>query len=159
MGEEILTFGNIEIEKSRIYRYKSPICLKDVDTEKVLVSNKTSSGEKNYKNFVSYLYNDHKVKPLNIMLPKTIAYVKSYDGKTKWMYFLIENDDLLEKCNIIWDKAGLISKQEFDSEPVYNKNVLKTKIKCHVDEITDFYDKKILKFDSNHTYLAFWTLF
>ena len=29
------------------------------------------------------------------MLPKTSAYVKSYDRKKKWMYFLIEDDDLL----------------------------------------------------------------
>ena len=27
------------------------------------------------------------------MLPKTNVYVKSYDGQTKWMYFLIENDN------------------------------------------------------------------
>ena len=40
------------------------------------------------------------------MLPKTRAYVKSYDGQTKWMYFLIEDDDLLEKYNIIWDKVS-----------------------------------------------------
>ena len=32
------------------------------------------------------------------MLPK-IAYVKSYDGQTKWMYFSMEDDDLLEKYN------------------------------------------------------------
>ena len=38
---------------------------------------------------------------MNIILPKTNAYVKSYDGQTKWMYFLIEDDDLLEKYNII----------------------------------------------------------
>ena len=30
------------------------------------------------------------------MLPKTSAYVKSYDGQTKWIYFLIEDDGLLE---------------------------------------------------------------
>ena len=30
--------------------------LKDVDIEKVLVSNKISFGEKNYKYFISYLY-------------------------------------------------------------------------------------------------------
>ena len=30
---------------------------------------------------------------------------KSYDGQTKWMYFLIENDDLLENYNTIWDKV------------------------------------------------------
>ena len=56
------------------------------------MSNKICSGENNYKYFIGYLYNDHKVKPLNIMLPKRSAYVKRYDGKTKWMYFLIEND-------------------------------------------------------------------
>ena len=27
----------------------------------------------------------------------------SYDGQTKWMYFLIEDDNLLEKYNAIWD--------------------------------------------------------
>ena len=35
------------------------------------------------------------------MLLKTSSYVKSYDEQTKWMYFLIEDDDLLEKFNTI----------------------------------------------------------
>ena len=44
-----------------------------------------------------YLYNGNKLAPLNIMLLKTIAYVKSYNEQTIWMYFLIEDDELLEK--------------------------------------------------------------
>ena len=40
-------FGDIEIEKNNFYRNKTPIFLKDVDIEKVLVSNKISFGEKN----------------------------------------------------------------------------------------------------------------
>ena len=106
MGDEILTFGNVEIEKNEFYYYKSPIFLKDVDIEKVLVSKKIPSGEKNYKYFISYLYDDCKVKPLHIMLPKMSAYVKIYDGLTEWMYFSIEYDDLLEKYNTIWDKVS-----------------------------------------------------
>ena len=51
------------------------------------------------------MYNDD-VKPLHIMLLKTKTYVKSYDGQTKWMYFLIEDDDLLEKYNTISDKVN-----------------------------------------------------
>ena len=43
------------------------------------------------------------MKPLHIVLTKTSAYVKSYDGQNKWMYFFIENNDLLEKYNTIWD--------------------------------------------------------
>ena len=70
------------------------------------------------------------------------------------MYFLIEDDDFLEKYNTIWDKVNADIKKEFDSEPVYNKTFLKTKIKTHGDEVTDFYDKKIPKVDCNHTCLA-----
>ena len=55
---------------------------------------------------IGYLYNDNKVKPLRIMLPKTSAYLKRFDGHTKWLYFLIEGDDLLEKYNAIWDKVS-----------------------------------------------------
>ena len=35
------------------------------------------------------------------MLQKASIYVKRYDEQTKWMYFLIENDGLLEKYNTI----------------------------------------------------------
>ena len=127
--------------------------MKNVDIEKVLVSNKISFGEKSCKYFVGYLYNDNKVKLLHIMLPKTSAYVKSYDGQTKWMYFLIEDDDLLKKYSkySIWDKFSTDIKKEFDSELFYNKEFLKTKIKSHGD---DFDDKEISKVDFNHTCLA-----
>ena len=37
------------------------------------------------------------------MLPKTSNYVKSYDRQTKWMYLLIEDDDLLKTFKTIWD--------------------------------------------------------
>ena len=60
------------------------------------------------------------------------------------MHFLIEDDHLLKKYNTIWDKVSADMKNEFDSDPVYNKNYLKTRIKSHGDEVTDFYDKKSL---------------
>ena len=71
MGKEILTFGNAEIEKNTFYCYESLIFLKDVDVDEV--SNKLSFDEKNYKCFLGYIYNEYKVKPLHIMLPKTCA--------------------------------------------------------------------------------------
>ena len=45
MGKKNLTFADIETEKSKFYRHKSPIFLKDADITKVLVCNKISSGE------------------------------------------------------------------------------------------------------------------
>ena len=65
------------------YRHEIPILLKDGDNEKVLVSNKISSAQNNYKYFIGYLYNDNKVKPLHIMLLKTSAHVKRYDGQAR----------------------------------------------------------------------------
>ena len=85
------------------------------------------------------------------MLPKTTDYVKRFGGKTKWFYFLIKNDDLYPKNNTIWDKFSVDAKKEFESRPVCEKNVLiKTKMKSHGEEVTDFYDKKV---DSNYTCL------
>ena len=66
------------------------------------------------------MYNDNKVKPLHLMLPETGAYVKSYDGQTKWKYILIEDDDLLEKYNTIWDKVKADIKK-IDSKPKKQK--------------------------------------
>ena len=108
------------------------------------------------KYFIGYLYNGNKVKPLGIVLPKTSTYVKCYDGQTKWIYILIEDADLLEECNTIWDKVSADIKKDSDSELVYNKEFLRTKIKFHGDEVIGFYDKKIWKVNSN--YLAVITL-
>ena len=69
MGKEILTFHNIEIEKNKFYRHKTLIFWGDVDIEEVLVSNKISFGEKNYKSFIGYLYDNQKFRALHIMLP------------------------------------------------------------------------------------------
>ena len=54
------------------------------------------------------------------MLPKASAYFKSYHCQTKRMYFLIANDDLLQKYNTVLDKVGPDRIKEFDSELVYN---------------------------------------
>ena len=62
------------------------------------------------------------------MLPKKRAYVKRYDGQINWMYFLIEDDNLLEKYDNIWDKAS----KDIKKEIIYNKVFLKTNINVTV---------------------------
>ena len=90
--------------------------MKDVHIENVLVSNKISGGEK-----FGYLYNDYQFKPLHLMLSKARGYVKLCDRQTKYVYFLIEHDELLEKYNSILGKVSADIKKEFDSKPVHNK--------------------------------------
>ena len=64
MGKETINFVDIEVEKHTFY------------------------------GCIGYLYDDYKFKPLHIILLKMSTYVISYDGRTKWMYFLIEDDDI-----------------------------------------------------------------
>ena len=64
--------------------------------------------KKNYKYFTGYLYNGNKVKPLNIMLPKTRTYAKHFDLLIKWLHFFIEDDDLLKKIIIFGIKSASI---------------------------------------------------
>ena len=58
------------------------------------------------KTINTLLVYDDKVKPLHIILIKSSVYVKSYDEQTEWIYFLIEDDDLLGKDNTIWDQVS-----------------------------------------------------
>ena len=44
MGKKVLTYGEAEIERNNFYRNKTLKFLKDVNVEKVLVSNKISFG-------------------------------------------------------------------------------------------------------------------
>ena len=48
MGQEIITFGYIEIENNKFQRYKNRFFLEHVDIDNVLVYNKISSREKYY---------------------------------------------------------------------------------------------------------------
>ena len=74
MCKEIM-FGNADIEKQRSHLYKNLTFFKDVDIDKILISNKTSSGEKNYKRFIGYLDDDYKIISLHIMIPKMSTYI------------------------------------------------------------------------------------
>ena len=106
MSKEILMFGDVKTEKKN-YRHKSPISYRMQILRKYQYLT-GSSGEKSSKFFIGYLYNDHKVKPLYIMLPKTSAFVKRYDEQTKQMQFLIENYASLKNVILFGIKSRLI---------------------------------------------------
>ena len=89
MGKEMIMFGNIEFEKGKIHQAKSLIFLEYVDINKTKqnkkkMSSMVSSSKNNYKYFIGYKKDDHKIKAFHIMLPKTNAYLKSCDGETNW---------------------------------------------------------------------------
>ena len=78
----------------------------------------------------------------------------------RWLYpkqyhfFLIEKYNQTKKRSTIWDKVSADIKKGFNSKAVYETTFLKTKIKQFGDQDTDFYNKEILKVDSNYTCLT-----
>ena len=74
---------------------------KDLDIDNILIYDRVSFRDKNYKYFIGYMDDNYKIKRLRIMFRKTNVYVKTYDGKTKWIYFSIEDDKLLTKYDDI----------------------------------------------------------
>ena len=124
-----------------------------MDIDNILIPTKTSSAEKNYKHFIGYLDDDYKIKPLRIMFLKTSAYIKSFDSETKWIYFSIEDDELLKKYNN-WDELSDRIKKEFKRELIFTKTFLKTEIKSYGDEATYFHHKEMSEAGSNYICLA-----
>ena len=61
-----------------------------------------------------------------------MAYLKSYDELTKWIYFWIEDDDLLKKCNTISNKVISDIKKSLIVS-LSTKKSFKAEIKSHSD--------------------------
>ena len=104
MEKTIIKSGDIEIEKKqKFFQHKRTISIKNIDINKIVVSNKVSFGKKGFKYFIGYK-GAKNIRPLCIFLPKMSAYRKDSD-ETKHISFLIKNDELLEKYNEISEKV------------------------------------------------------
>ena len=78
--------------------------------------------------------------------------------KLNWCCFLIEDDELLEKYDTIWNKVRADIKNNLIASLSTIKIFWKPKYNLNGDEVTDFYDKEIPKVDSNHTCSAVMSL-
>ena len=86
MGKQVITFGDIEVEKHKFQQHKIHPSIGDVNNNnKIIVSNKVAVGKKSFKYFIGYK-DDEKVKPLCVILPKLTAY-RGDSGVTKYMSF------------------------------------------------------------------------
>ena len=74
------------------------------------------------------------------------AYAKYFNKNNKYMNLLVNDKEILEKYNKIWNKIKSLIKKEFNSEPVYNDQYINTKIKIYNDGVyTNFQHNKIPK--------------
>ena len=107
--------------------------MKNIDINKIVVSEKVFFGKKSFKYFTGYK-DARKIRPICIFLPKISVYRRDSDG-TKYMGFLIKDDEILKIYIEFWEKVKNSIKKEFDSDPVYNQKYLKAKIKSYNGKI------------------------
>ena len=53
MAKKAINFGDTPIEKHKLHQYKSPFLIDNIDTNKIIVSNKASFGKKGFKYFIA----------------------------------------------------------------------------------------------------------
>ena len=54
MEKTIIKFGDDAIEKHKFHQYKRPISIKNLDIDKIVVSNKVFFSKKDFKYFTDY---------------------------------------------------------------------------------------------------------
>ena len=79
-------------------------------------------------------YNDDVIRPLDIFSPQMNGYFKCFDDNTT-MPFLANDKEFLKKYTKLWGKIKDLIGKKLDSEPIYNDNYIKTKMKSYNNDI------------------------
>ena len=130
MSERTLIFDSIRLNKKEFHKSKQPINLDIVNIDQI-------------------------VKPLCIILLQMSGHIKYFENSGKNMSFIIKNDDMLDKCNQIWDKIESTLNIKFQSIPIYNEKYIKAKAREFNGVIkTNFLDDKKSKENVHYTCIA-----
>ena len=110
--------------------------------------------ESAFKYFISYKEGEI-VNPLCIILPQITGYIKYFENGGKNMSFVIKGEDVLDKCNEIWNRIKETLSIKFHSMPVYDEKYIKAKVKEFNGAIkTNFLGHKIPKESMHYTCIA-----
>ena len=127
MGEKTLKFNNIRLNKKEFHKSKEPIELVSVIVDKIVVSDKFEHNNEGFKYFIG-CQEGGIVKPLCIILPQMIGYIKYFENDGKNMSFSIKDNEAWNKFHEIWDviknKLGI----KFHSNTVCEYKYLKAKV-------------------------------
>ena len=142
MSEKTINFRNKKINKKNFYNNKKQFNIKDIDTNKMLISKPESYGKNNVKKCIIG-YNDNTIRPLQLFLPKMTGYLNIFEDGNRKMSFLADNtNEFLEKYMTIWGKINNLINKNFDSE-IYK--YINTKIRSYNNDIiTNFRNNDII---------------
>ena len=154
MTEKTLKFSNIRVNKKKFHMSKEPIDLMSVNVNKIVASDKFKLNNKVSKYFIGYQKGEI-VRPLCIIFPQIIGYIKYFEYGSPNMSFLIRNEEVGEKFEQIWDAIKNNLKIKFHNEAVYEYKYLKTKVREYDGVIkTNFLGNGIPKENMHYTCIA-----
>ena len=116
MGGKVIDFKDKKINKKDFYNNKKQFKIKDIDINKILISETESYGKNNAKKYIIG-YSDDVIRPLGILLPQMIGYVKCFDDNNT-MSFLADDKEVLKEYTKVWEKIRDLIDKKFNSEPV-----------------------------------------
>ena len=135
-----LVFDSVELNKNEFYESKKAVNLKDVIVDNIVVSNKIKGNNETSKVFIGYVV-EESVVPLCIILHMMSGWIKYFENGGKNMIFKIEDDEVYVKYNSIWNKIKeLLNGIKFSSEPIYDDQYIKTKVKLFSEVIKTLFD-------------------
>ena len=83
------------------------------------------------------------------------GYIKYFENGGKSMSFIINDDDVLDKYNEIWDKIKETLSIKFHSMPVYDEKYIKAKVREFNGVIkTNFLSDEVPKENEHYTCIA-----
>ena len=103
MSEKTLKCDTARVNKKEFRKSKQPIDLDLVSADQIVAFGKFKHNDDGFKYFIGYKEIEI-VKPLCIILPQMSGYIKYFENGGKNMSFMINNDNVLDKYNEIWDK-------------------------------------------------------
>ena len=154
MNEKTLKFENIRVNKKEFHKSKQPVDLASVNVDQIVIFGKFKHSDEGFKCFIGYK-KDEIVKPFCIILPQMNVYIKYFENANKNMSFFIKGNDVLYKCNEIWDKVKEKLNIKFHSKPIYDKKYIKAKVREFGGLIkTNFWGNKVPNKNMYYTCIA-----
>ena len=79
MSEKTLKFNNIRVNQKEFHKSKQAIDLDLINVDEIVVSDKFKHSDEGFKYFIGY-QEDEIVKPLCIILPQMMGYIKYFEN-------------------------------------------------------------------------------
>ena len=149
ISSQKIKFGDKEADEKEFYSSKEAILLDSVDLSKIVVLSRWKINDTTYKYFCGYLNND-VIQPLCVVLPQMSGYIKYFDDGGKNMSFVMDDKEVYEKYNEIWNIVKKLLKLKFTVHPVLDDKYIIAKLKIFKNENMTTFTNNVIPIEKTH---------